>query len=79
MKEDITEKLSQTIEEEKPDKTISLDNSMFSKSLEFTQKDFEDFDLDSEKTGPLGKILIVIILIAFIVGIVFFVKSVFNV
>ncbi len=79
MKEEVTEKLNKVTEETKTEKTISLDNTGFSKSMDFTKKDFEDFDLDSEKTGTIGKILIVVILIAFIVGIVFFVKSVFNV
>ena len=58
--------------------TISLDNTAFSKSMEFSKKDFENFDLDGEKTSPLAKIIITIIIIAFLVGIFFFVKSIFN-
>jgi hypothetical protein len=80
--EAMQEKLEETrgdLEETKTEeKTINLDNSTFSKSLEFTKKDFEDLDIDSDKTGIFGKILIVVILIAFVVGIFIFLKSIFN-
>lgn len=67
-----TEKLIEKIE-----KTTSLDNSFFTKSTNFKESDFEDFkDLEEkEGSGIFVKVIIALLVIAFIVGLVILVKS----
>ena len=67
-----TEKLIQKMEQ-----TTSLDNSFFTKSTTFKDKDFEDFkDLEEkEGAGIVVKIIIALLVIVFIIGIVILVKS----
>ena len=72
MKEEIEEELK------KETSTISLDNTAFSKSIEFNKKDFEDFDEDSETGSVIGKVIIGVILIIFLVVVFFFIKAIFN-
>ncbi len=74
MKEEIEKTEKQELKKEN---TISLDNTAFSKSLEFSKSDFEDLDVE-DKTSPLAKILIAIIVIIFLVVVFFFLKAVFN-
>ena len=59
------------------EQTTSLDNSFFTKSTTFKDKDFEDFkDLEEkEGAGIVVKIIITLLVIVFIIGIVILVKS----
>lgn len=77
-KTEVYENLKENVEvEAKNENTISLDNTMFSKSMEFSKKDFEDFEAD-DKTSPIAKIIIFIIVIIFLIVVFFFLKAVFN-
>ncbi len=72
------ESLKENVESEaKKENTISLDNTMFSKSMEFSKKDFEDFEAD-DKTSSIAKVIIFIIVIIFLIVVFFFLKAVFN-
>lgn len=62
---------------EKLEKTSSLDNSFFTKSNNIKSKDFEDEefkDIDEEGPSLFAKIFIIIMSIAFVIGIIFLVK-----
>ena len=68
-----TENLIKQIEE-----TTSLDNSFFTKSNNFKKSDFEDFkDIEGKETGIIAKIFISFLILAFIIGMVILVKSLF--
>lgn len=61
------------------EKTASVDDSFFTKSNSFKEKDFDDFkDVDGNgKSGAIVKVIIAILVIVFIVGIIILVKSFF--
>ena len=62
--------------EDKHEKTTSLDQSFFTTSTNFKKSDFESFeDLDEpKKLGPVAIIIIIILIIAFLAGVFFLVK-----
>jgi hypothetical protein len=88
MKEELTEKNNEIpkVEEIKNDdkkisnetKNIKLDNSFYTKSMEFSKKDFDDIGIENDSTSIWIKILVVIVLLAFLAGLFFFLKSVLN-
>lgn len=58
-----------------------MDKSFYTNSLSFTQSDFDDFnDLkeDVESNKILVRVLLVVIVIALVVGFVFFINSIFD-
>ncbi|MBQ6841554.1 MAG: hypothetical protein IJO63_05545 [Bacilli bacterium] len=73
--EGLQEKTERLIE--KIEKTTSLDNSFFTKSTQFKESDFEDFkDLEEkEGSGIFIKVIIALLVVAFVVGLVILVKS----
>ena len=75
----LSEKAEKMIED--IEQTTSLDKSFFTKSSSFKKSDFEDYDdfaeLEEKGIKPIFKIIIAILIIAFIVGIVILVKSLF--
>lgn len=73
-KEDIKDAVKEEVKKE-------MDKSFYTNSLSFTQSDFDDFnDLkeDVESNKLLVKILLVVVAIAFIVGVVVLINSVFH-
>ena len=75
MKEKIDDEISDSNEDQK---TINLDNTVFSQSVEFNRNDFVDLDLDSEKISPIFKIMIALVIVAFLIGVFFLLKTIFN-
>lgn len=74
----LSEKAEKMIED--MEQSTSLDKSFFTKSSTFKKRDFEDYEdfSDVEKDSkPIFKILIAILVIAFIAGIIILVKSLF--
>ena len=70
----LQEKTQQMIK--KIEDTTSFDNTFFTKENNFKKTDFEDYqELDEEKTGPIIKGAIIILLIVFIIGVIVLVKS----
>ena len=66
-----TQKIIQKMED-----TTSFEDSFFTKENDFKKSDFEDYrEIEEEKTGPIIKIAIIILLIVFIIGVVILVKS----
>ena len=66
-----TQQMIQQIEE-----TTSFEDSFFTKENSFKKSDFEDYqEIEEEKTGPIIKIAIIILLIVFVIGVVILVKS----
>lgn len=68
-------------EEKEETKTNKLDKSFYTDSTKFTTEDFDDFkDLKEDMTASkvIIRILIVLIIIAFICGVVFLLNSVLN-
>jgi len=73
-KEEIKETVKEEVKKE-------MDKSFYTNSLSFTQSDFDDFnDLkeDVESNKILVRVLLVVIVIALIVGFVFFINSILN-
>ncbi len=75
-----------SIEDVKNDDVKSNDNTskmkkikeeFYTTSTKFNKKDFEDFGIN-EKKGFVAEIFVVLILIAFLVGLFIFLKSMFN-
>ena len=65
-----TQKIIQKMED-----TTSFEDSFFTKENDFKKSDFEDYrEIEEEKTGPIIKIAIIILLIVFIIGVVILVK-----
>ena len=72
--EGLQEKTEQMIK--KIEDTTSFDNTFFTKENDFKKSDFEDYqELEEEKTGPIIKIAIIVLLIVFIIGVIVLVKS----
>jgi flagellar basal body-associated protein FliL len=46
--------------------------------MEFSKKDFDDIGIENDSTSIWIKILVVIVLLAFLAGLFFFLKSVLN-
>lgn len=65
-----TENLIKQMEE-----TTSLDKSFFTKSNSFKKTDFEDFKDIEEKSNPIFKVVILLLVVAFIIGIIILIKS----
>ena len=65
-----TENLIKQMEE-----TTSLDKSFFTKSNSFKKTDFEDFKDIEEKSNPIFKVVIFLLVVAFIIGIIILIKS----
>lgn len=65
-----TENLIKQMEE-----TTSLDKSFFTKSNSFKKTDFEDFKDIEEKSNPIFKVVIILLVVAFIIGIIILIKS----
>ena len=68
-----TEKLIQKMEE--TTSTSALDKSFFTKTNTFKDTDFDDFDDLKQNSNPFVKIIIAILVIIFMVGIIFLIKS----
>ena len=63
-------------EDKKEDKKI--EQTFFSDSTQFSTKDFESLDVDRPKKNKVKEFLIILILFAFIAGVVVFVKSILG-
>lgn len=67
------------VEDDKHEKTTSLDNSFFTTSTTFNKHDFEDEDFEDLKeksgSGIVNKIIIIFLSIVFIAGLIILIKS----
>ena len=72
-KETVFEEVS---EESKDEVKSSMDTSFFTKSTKFSKEDFDDFsDINDNKTSIFVKIIIFLLIIAFVAGAIILVKS----
>lgn len=72
---EITSKLEMS-KNEVEEKTA--EEEFYTKEHKFKEKDFEDLDLDGDKKGLLIEAIAIIALIIFVVGLLFFIKSIVN-
>lgn len=78
---EFTEELQVEEEKQKKESKNKADDSFYTNSLAFTQSDFDDFnDLKDEVAANkiVVRILIILVVIAIIVGTVFFINKFFN-
>ncbi len=74
--EQTKETIFETVDKNEDEKTTSLDKSFFTKSTNFKKEDFEDFsDIEDGKSSIFVKIIIALLIIAFIAGAIILVKS----
>lgn len=74
--EQTKETIFETVDKNEEEKTTSLDKSFFTKSTNFKKEDFEDFsDIEDGKSSVFVKIIIALLIIAFIAGAIILVKS----
>lgn len=74
--EQTKETIFETVDKNEDEKTTSLDKSFFTKSTNFKKEDFEDFsDIEDGKSSVFVKIIIALLIIAFIAGAIILVKS----
>lgn len=74
--EQTKETIFETVDKNEEEKTTSLDKSFFTKSTNFKKEDFEDFsDIEDGKSSIFVKIIIALLIIAFIAGAIILVKS----
>lgn len=59
-------------------KKKTAEEEFYTKEHKFKKKDFEDLDLDGDKKGLLIEAVAIIALIIFVVGLLFFIKSIIN-
>ena len=72
-KETVFEEVS---DESKDEVKSSMDTSFFTKSTKFSKDDFDDFsDINDNKTSIFVKIIIFLLIIAFVAGAIILVKS----
>ncbi len=76
IKKEVIEKTAK--EEAKINNTMKLKEEFYTTSTKFAKKDFEDIGFDDGKRNVVTEIIVVIILIAFLVGMFFFFKNVFG-
>ena len=77
MQEKVTEE-AEALNKEKEKLLDVTSTASLTNSIDFSKRDFEDLDLDSDKIGVIGKIIIGLLFIVFLVGIYFFTKAIFN-
>lgn len=71
--EQTKETIFETVDKNEDEKTTSLDKSFFTKSTNFKKEDFED--IEDGKSSIFVKIIIALLIIAFIAGAIILVKS----
>ena len=75
-KETVFEQISKDEKDESKENTTSLDKSFFTQSTKFKKDDFEDFsDIEDGKSSVFVKIIIVLLILAFVAGAIILVKS----